>query len=171
VIGFAGALQPHKGAHLLLAALRRLQWRDVRVRIAGGGDRRYERKLRRLARGLNVAFLGRVPPAEMPEFLRGLDLLVLPSLWPENLPIIMLEAYASGVPVLASDVGGMAEFIAHSRFLFEPGSVESLVDCLAVWREGVGTEYPRNFPRISTAAEMCEATLGIYSSCLSAERS
>jgi glycosyltransferase involved in cell wall biosynthesis len=159
LIGFAGALQPHKGPHLLVQAVRDLGWTEARVRIAGGGDARYERRLRELARGLNVEFVGRIAPAQMPLFLGSLDLLVVPSLWPENLPIIVLEAYASRLPVMASDVGGIAELIEDRRFLFSTGSADQLSARLADWRQHRTTV---EFPRVSSAAEMCNATLAVY---------
>src|SRR5262249_15917140 len=104
-------------------------------------------------------FAGRVPPEEMPDFMRSIDLLVVPSLWPENLPIIILEASAAGVPVIASDVGGISEMIADKRFLFAPGSVEGLAACLRTGRSGAAAP---TFPRVSMAEEMCAATERVY---------
>src|SRR5690606_14305387 len=86
-IGYAGALLPHKGVHVLLEAICRLGWRQTRVLVAGtSSDTQYQQELQRAASGLDVTFTGPIPAAKMPEFLGGLDLLVLPSLWAENLP-------------------------------------------------------------------------------------
>ena len=77
-----------------------------------------------------VEFLGSVPPGEMPAFLRTLDVLAITSLWPENLPLILLEAQASGVPVVASRLAGVAHQVKDERLLFEPGSAEGLAAAL-----------------------------------------
>ncbi len=164
-IGYAGALAEHKGVHLLLEAIARLGWTKTRVRLAGGGeDARYVRRLRRRARGLSVEFAGRIPSPEMPAFLRSLDVLVVPSTWPENLPIIALEAHAVGVPLLASRVAGIAETITNPAHLFEVNSAASLADCLAAW--AASPSAGRAAP-VSTADEMVERTLAVYRRCLS----
>ncbi|MBU0639360.1 MAG: glycosyltransferase [Planctomycetes bacterium] len=159
-LGYAGALAEHKGVHLLLEALHHLGWSSTRVRIAGGGDdAAYAARLRALARGLSVDFCGRVHSEDMPEFLAGLDVLVVPSLWPENLPIIVLEAQAVGVPVLASRVGGIAEMLPSAQHLFDLNSASSLADRLAAWRAG---ELPPTVANVSTADEMVARTLRVY---------
>lgn len=160
-LGFVGALAEHKGPHLLLAALHQLGWRETRVLVAGGGtDARYEHRLRELARGLNVTLLGRVPTGEMPALLAGLDLLVVPSTWPENLPQTVLEALATRTPVIASDVAGISEVIGDPRLLFEVGSVAALAACLRDWCAAPrAAESPIPLP---TRDEMVEATLDVY---------
>jgi glycosyltransferase involved in cell wall biosynthesis len=160
-IGYAGALAPHKGVHVLLEAIARLGWRRTRVRIAGGGkDARYWSRLAALAAGLNVEFLGPLPSDQMPEFLCGLDWLVFPSLWPENLPIVVLEALACGTPVLASRVEGVAEMVPQA-WQFEPGSPSDLAAllerCVSLPLQAIETPGA-----VSTADEMVSRTLGVY---------
>jgi glycosyltransferase involved in cell wall biosynthesis len=158
-IGYAGALAPHKGVHILLEAIRRLAWRDARVLIAGGGDAEHERQLRAAAEGMpNIEFLNRVASERMPALLDGLDALVIPSLWPENLPIAALEAYARRRTVIASGVGGVAE-IVPAECLFEAGSVEALMQRLAALRAGALRDET---PAVSTADEMVSRTLAVY---------
>ncbi len=159
VIGYAGALADHKGVHLLLQAIRRLDWRDVHVRIAGGGDAAYEARLRALAAGYRFEFVGRVATEAMPRFLSQLDVLVAPSTWPENLPIAVLEAQAVGVPVLASRVEGIAEMIPSAEQLFDIGSAESLAQRLAAWRSG---RVSFAAAAVSTTDEMLERTFAVY---------
>jgi glycosyltransferase involved in cell wall biosynthesis len=161
-LGYAGALAQHKGVHLLLEALQQLGWRATRVRIAGDGDDpAYQTRLRAAAAGLNVEFLGRVPADDMPAFLASLDALVVPSTWPENLPLIVLEARALGVTVLASRVGGIAELVDDPRCLFDVGSVASLADRLEAWRQDAAATADTPTP-VATAAEMVSQTLAVY---------
>ncbi len=162
VIGFAGTLARHKAPHLLLEAVRQLGWHDATIRFAGGtGEKAYVRRLHELANGLRVEFVGLVPPAQMPAFLRSLDALVVPSTWPENAPYVVLEAVASGIAVLGSRIGGIPELITEPSRLFEPGSAASLADALRRWRESpVRNDGPP--ARILTADEMAAQTLRIY---------
>jgi glycosyltransferase involved in cell wall biosynthesis len=158
-VGYAGALAEHKGVHVFLQALMALEWKATRVRIAGGGPPQYVAHLRELATGLNVEFVGRLSREQMPAFLSELDVLVAPSLWPENLPIVVLEAQALGVPVLGSRVGGIAEMLPGPDHLFEPNSKDSLAECLTAWRSGA---IPPGTANVSTADEMTAQTLKVY---------
>ncbi len=168
VIGYAGALAEHKGVHLLLEAVARLGWTTTRIRLAGMGSAAYEARLRRLAGGLNVDFLGRVDSADMPAFLADLDVLVAPSTWPENLPIVALEAQAVGTPVLGSRAEGIAEMIPDDAHLFAVNSAAGLADCLDGWlAEPAGTpSHGDEGPvAVSTSDEMVDRTLAIYRRC------
>ena len=64
----------------------------------------------------------------MPEHLSRVDVLVLPSVWLENSPLVIKEAFAAGVPVVTSDLGGMAELVRRDvdGLLFEPGNADAL---------------------------------------------
>lgn len=160
VIGYAGALMPHKGPHLLLEAVRRLGWVETRIRLAGPeGDGGYVSRLCAAGRGLKVEFMGPVAAEAMPSFLRSLDLLVMTSVWPENLPFVVLEAQAGGVPVVASRLAGVAEQVGDERLLFEPGSVEGLAVALARAREDLADLRPG---KVSTAEEMTTETEAVY---------
>ena len=159
VIGMAGALVAHKGAHVLLEAMRQLGWSRTRIQIAGGGDAPdYEQHLRKLSSGLRVEFLGSLAPADMPRFLAGLDVLVIPSTWLENHPIIALEAAAQRLPTLASGIGGLAEMMDR-RSLFAPGDAAALAARLSAWVAGDRAAAP---PPVATADEMVERTIEIY---------
>lgn len=166
-IGFAGALAPHKGTHVLLDAIRQLGWPDVRVEIAGGGDRAYARRLRGMTAGLDVHFVGSIPPERMPAFLRGLDVLVVPSLWLENAPYVVLEAHAVGTPVLASDMDGLADVVPDPQRRFAPGDAASLAEALRRFRQ---RREPMPLPRVSTLGEMTEQTLAVYAQAIAFAR-
>ena len=160
IVGFAGALQAHKGAHVLLAALRRLGWTRTRVRVAGGSDDiAYQERLRRESGDLCVELTGNLSSTEMQAFLGTLDVLVVPSLWPENLPYVLLEAQAARVPVIASRVPGMAAQVGDPTRLFEPGSDADLARVLTRFLEQPPQEAT---PPVSRLAEMIRATEDVY---------
>jgi glycosyltransferase involved in cell wall biosynthesis len=167
-VGFAGSLQPHKGTDLLLTAIRRLGWTRTRVRIAGTtDDPAYFERLQQLAAGLAVEFTGPLDAAEMRTFLASLDVAVVASRWPENLPYALLEAQAGGVPVIASDVAGMSHRIPDSRMLFAPGSAEDLARALSEFQSRPSTAPA---PPVSTIEEMARATEAAYCAALAYRR-
>ena len=142
---FVGRLTPHKGLDSLIQALPA----GARLLVAGSGghdrappERDYPRLLRRLARGRDVRFLGPVSDDELASLYRQAAVLVLPSLErtiygrvvrvSELLGLVLLEAMASGTPVVASRLGGLPEVVADGEigFLVEPGNVGELEERL-----------------------------------------
>jgi glycosyltransferase involved in cell wall biosynthesis len=128
-LGYFGRLIPDKGAHLLLEALRRLPQDGWTLDLAGTGDEAYVAQIRAAA-GPNVRFLGWTPAAE---FFPQIDILVLPSIWPDPQPRVTFEAFSYGVPVIGSRAGGIPEEIDEGAtgWLFEAGSAEDLSRVLA----------------------------------------
>jgi glycosyltransferase involved in cell wall biosynthesis len=110
-IAFAGSLAANKGAHLLLEALRALP--DLAAEVALWGlrtDARYARRLDRVADGdARIRFAGAFGAGEFPSILAWADVLVIPSLWYENAPLVLLDALAHRCPVIVADVPGLIE--------------------------------------------------------------
>lgn len=135
---FAGDLVPVKQVDRLLRAVATLGKAQgasaFRLVIAGEGSERD--RLRALAAELDlgdrVTFAGRRPHAEMPTWLAAADVAVLPSA-SEGLPLFILEALASGTPVVASRVGGVPECVEDgvTGILVDPVTVEGLAAGLA----------------------------------------
>jgi glycosyltransferase involved in cell wall biosynthesis len=99
------------------------------VQIAGRGAPDYEAALRTRAAGGNVSFVGHVEPSA---FLRGLDLLVIPSVWEDPFPRVFHEALAQGVPSLVTPLGGLPEVIVPGAtgFVARDAGVAGLRDAL-----------------------------------------
>lgn len=133
-IGFIGSIIVHKGVHLLIEAFGRLQSREAELLIYGETtvSPEYVRQLQEKAAGQSIRFMGGFHNDEIGEILGGLDVLVVPSIWPENAPLTILEALAVRVPVIASRVGGIPELVhdGSNGLLFEAGSVDSLTSTL-----------------------------------------
>jgi len=104
VIGLVGQIAPHKGHDDAVQAMRHLG-DGFRLLIAGQGETAYVEKLKRDAAGLPVEFPGFV---SIPAFFEAIDILILPS-WEEPFGIVLLEAMASGIPIVATNCGGPAE--------------------------------------------------------------
>jgi len=160
-VGFAGSLLPHKGAHLLLEAVGLLGWRRTLIRVAGRGeDPAYRERLARAGEGLRVQYEGELDEGEMIDFLRDIDVLVVPSRWPENLPFVLLEAQAANLPVIGSRVEGIAASIPDPARLFEADSARDLARALEDFCGGVGDASTS--PRVWTVQEMYSATESVY---------
>jgi glycosyltransferase involved in cell wall biosynthesis len=113
-LGFIGYLGTHKGVEYLLRALPLVH--DVaKVRLLIVGDGEAAEPLQTLCRDLHlegqVTFYGRVENQHIPSIYAQIDALVVPSIWPENSPVTITEAMASGIPVIASDLGGIGELV------------------------------------------------------------
>jgi glycosyltransferase involved in cell wall biosynthesis len=133
--GFVGTLAPHKGVHVLLDAMRRLPREQCRLLVFGSDQHysEYGRMLRDMAEGLDVTFCGAMDRSRIGKAFAAIDCLIMPSLWLENSPVVIQEAFAAGVPVIASGQGGMAELIDDGRSgrLFPAGDVMALAKHMA----------------------------------------
>jgi glycosyltransferase involved in cell wall biosynthesis len=116
--GFAGTIRQHKGVENLLKALFLLKESgetNFFLTVAGKGESLFVDYFKRSIKefGLKdfVRFSGEINNKDMNKFYNNIDVLVVPSIWPENSPVTIMEALASGTPVLASDIGGIPELI------------------------------------------------------------
>lgn len=114
VFGYIGALHRHKGIEVLLAAFKGLGDRaDLHIFGSAFGSPISESYWRRISeeRPAGVTFHGAYDNKRIGEILAGLDAVIVPSLWYENSPLTIQEAFIGGVPVVTSDRGGMAELV------------------------------------------------------------
>jgi glycosyltransferase involved in cell wall biosynthesis len=129
--GFIGQLEKHKGIDVLQQALHK--WKDFSCRFEIVGAGALEHQVRALAEhDKRVVFLGKIPNKEVGDWYQQIDCLIVPTLTYENSPTVIMEAFASGTPVIASDIGGTAELIQNTRFgeKVPPGDIDGLVSAL-----------------------------------------
>lgn len=124
--GFIGRVTPVKGIKLLLEAFSKLKDTNSRLLIFGesGGYMRYLEKYA----NQSVEFMGVFKNWEIGEVLNQIDVLVVPSIWYENSPLVIQEAFMAGIPVITSDIGGIKELVEDGKdgFTFRMGDTESL---------------------------------------------
>jgi glycosyltransferase involved in cell wall biosynthesis len=111
---FIGHLGKHKGIHVLLEASAKLaRTAEFVLNIVGDGDARpaCDEQVEALALEGKVRFWGKLDNSRVEEVYRQTDVLILPSIWPENHPVSITEAMAAGIPVIASRIGGIPEQI------------------------------------------------------------
>jgi glycosyltransferase involved in cell wall biosynthesis len=160
----AGRLVRKKGFEYLIEAAARLapRWPALRVAIAGDGDLNAE--LRQRARDAGVAgtiqFLGAVPQSDMPAWLSAADVVAVPSVRDDEgnvdgLPNVVMEALASGTPLVSTTAGGIGSVVQHGRsgLLVPERDVDALASAIETLLED---EYLRE--RIGQAArrDACE---------------
>lgn len=134
-IGFIGTLAPHKGCHTLIDAFNALKEYQATLKVYGNqlDFPKYSKMLTRKAKhNQSIKFHGTFPNKDMAYILAELDVLVVPSTWPENTPLIIYSAQAAGCPVVASNVPGIAEAVRHGvdGLLFQQGDALDLYSCL-----------------------------------------
>ncbi len=136
LLGVIGRITPGKGIAHLIGALPRIteECPDARLVVVGSGENDHLSQLRALAARLNVtsAVVWAGYRDDVPEVLSALDVCVLPSL-EESFPLTLLEAMAAGLPVVASDVGGVPECVVpgETGTLVPPGDSDSLAEAIA----------------------------------------
>jgi len=126
--GFIGNLTMHKGVHVLVNAFVGLNYTNASLLIFGSGDEQYKKELVEMSGDANVKFMGTFKAAELSKVFEQIDVLITPSICYENYPFVISEAFASLVPVIASNLGGMAERIeeGNSGYLFKAGDRHEL---------------------------------------------
>jgi glycosyltransferase involved in cell wall biosynthesis len=117
---FIGRIAIGKGLATLLDAWERLP--DVPLKIVGDGPLARTRSLP------NVTWAGQQPHAPTMDAMRQAAVLIFPSIWYEMAPLTIIEAFAAGLPVIASDLGAAAEMVrdGHNGLLFRPGDAGDL---------------------------------------------
>lgn len=174
-IGAVALFRPRKGTEVLLQSIADLVNDGVDVRLNAVGpfvSKEYENELKAMSWKLgiqkHVSWLGFQD--NVVEQFKKMDLFVLPSLFGEGLPMVVLEAMACGVPVIAAKVEGIPEAIRHERdgLIFEPGNSDELTKQISGlvkgkydWQEFRKSAYQRQSGQFSEFS-MAEGTARIY---------
>jgi glycosyltransferase involved in cell wall biosynthesis len=129
-LGYLGKLQPDKGIEFLLNTLKNLSISNWELLVAGKGTVEYESYLKKSYQSPNISYLGFI---KNENFFPKIDFLIVPSLWNEPLGRVVFEAYSYGIPVIASNRGGIPEIIdeGETGFLFESSCSKTLLDILS----------------------------------------
>lgn len=133
ILIFVGRFAPVKGLPFLIAAVSMIKNEipNIKLLLIGYGDEQDNLKesVKKLNLENNIVFLGPIENTEIPAYLSASDVFVLPSL-SEGLPLVILEAMAAGLPIIATKITGMPEIIQEGKngFLVEPANPNDLAD-------------------------------------------
>jgi len=147
---FVGRLSPEKGLILLLQAWVKLNQPDWRLQIIGDGLQKAElEKFIQIHNLTNVRFLGRMTGSEVMAAMRLVTLIVVPSQWYETFGRVVVEAFACGRGVLASDLGALSELVqsGHNGWLIPHDRIDAWVERL----QWAGT-HPQEMSQIGRQA-------------------
>ena len=166
-VTFVGRLSKEKGIDLLLSAWTQLSI-DATLNIIGDGP--LLASLKEKYSSENVNFLGGLPHADVMSYLRRSKLLVMPSVWFEGFPMILVEAFSLGVPALVSDIGSLPEIVVDGKLgrKFKSGDARSLRKALRdlwhdkrallLYSQNVHTEYLSSY----TSSKNYSQLMAIY---------
>jgi glycosyltransferase involved in cell wall biosynthesis len=131
--GYVGNLIPTKGIHVLVEAFNGVRSGEAELKIYGdfvpyGGFEDYPNLLQGLVSNKRIRFMGGYQHSAIADIMAEIDVLVVPSIWYENSPLTIHEAFLANTPVIASDIGGMAELVQDgvNGLLFRTGSTRDL---------------------------------------------
>jgi glycosyltransferase involved in cell wall biosynthesis len=167
---FLGSLAWQKGVHVLVEAFQGIPPAGAILRIYGSPDvfPDYTARLRQMADPANTSFEGLVPNEEVGRVLAETDVAIVPSLWYENSPVAIQEAFAAGVPVIASRIGALAEKVQHgvNGLLCLPGDAQALREAVRsfVERPGQIKGYRTRVPEPTTVQQHVEEVERVYHS-------
>jgi glycosyltransferase involved in cell wall biosynthesis len=174
-LAFFGNLSHFKGLNVLLKAMAMLRETapDVRLWLHGANldvqDEQFRTEFGRLLddAGENVMMVGRYRPEELSRLMAEIDWVVIPSIWWENSPLVIQEAFAHGRPVICSDIGGMAEKVTDglNGLHFRVGDHVSLARTIekAVASPETWEGLRAGIPEVYGVAEHVQRLEGIYS--------
>jgi glycosyltransferase involved in cell wall biosynthesis len=177
-IAFLGRYDQTKGIHILIRALRMDQslkaCLDIYGVVQSAANERYRQKMFALAANdPRISFRDPIPSHEVVALLRGYDVLAVPSQWLETGPLVALEAFAAGIPVIGWNIGGLAEIVKHEidGLLINPKSPDAWTDTLRhltkdralLAKLKAGVRPPR------TSVQVAREMSGLYRSLLKAK--
>lgn len=176
IVLYCGRLMALKGLKTLIGGMKKvLDEHDAYFVFAGPGDSRpWEEMIK--AQGISredYSFLGHISHEKIPLLYQKSDIFVLPS-FTESCPITIIEAMACGLPVIASDVGGVSEIIAQGKdgMLIEPGNPDQLADSILLllkddWlRNNLAKEARAKAEERFSSEKMAESTIAYYNKVL-----
>lgn len=170
-VGYVGRFHPTKGVHVLVEAVRGLPTSTpLTLHLYGAAsgveEQRYRATVRQQAEGDGrIVFMGEMTERNRHEVWRSFDMLAVPSTWLETGPLVVLEAFAAGIPVVGSDSGGIAELVTHgeSGLLVRTGDSKAWTQALRKvtdrWQHG---QWLWRLPPVRGSTNVARDMLRIY---------
>jgi glycosyltransferase involved in cell wall biosynthesis len=177
IFGYIGVVDPVKGIHHLVEAFEPLANAELRIY---GGETDYApypdrgEFLAQLRRSPHIRMMGRYEHQELGRILGEIDVVVVPSIWYENAPLVIREAFLAKKPVVTAALGGMPEWIQEgvNGLLFRPRDVTDLRRTLErfISDPALVEKLSRQFPKVQSIVADAEAIEGHYRSLIEKRR-
>lgn len=171
-IGYIGAINPQKGLHILLEAFKMLP-KEYGATLRICGDLRAwpdyaQRVYAQAGSDSQINFAGTFPNEKMADELDKIDVLVVPSVWYENAPLVIYSALASGIPVVASNQDSIEEIVDDNKdgLLFKSGNPGDLARQLKrlITEPGLLAQLGGDARKVRTVEDMVDEILDLYES-------
>ena len=173
---FLGRIHPTKGLHTLLRALAMRPALAVSLSIYSAkntGDAYFDEISALVARDTRVTLKAALANANVVATMRDYDLVVVPSEWLETGPLVIYEAFAAGLPVLGSDLGGVAELVSDGRNgrLLPCGDASAWANAIGEIADNRGLikNWQQNLPPLRTMREVAQDMRTVYDNSLNAQ--
>ncbi len=162
--GYIGRIIPTKGVHLIIDAFNRITDENTELFIYGSSSNVHYLKSR--STNQNIHFKGYYNNWEIAKVLAEIDILIVPSIWFENSPLVIHEASLARIPVIVTDLGGMAEYVKNNvnGLLFERNNVDDLLDKIMMFirNPNLIDELGNNPIYVQSAEEHAKSVEEIY---------
>jgi len=168
---FVGTLLPAKGVDVLIKSFNKIKDQNAELMMYGVlksyiGFEHYLPYLRKILKNKNIKFMGGFDNCQIASVFQNIDVLVVPSIWPENSPLVIQEAFLFRTPVIASRIGGIMELVQEGLggLLCNPGDVKDLRDKIQylIDNRNVIDELKENMPRAKSMEENAREIEDIY---------
>lgn len=169
--GFIGQIKSHKGVDLLTSAATQLLEAGLPLSVHIWGRTHdspgyYQRLLKQVDGHASIQFNGAFEGSRVWDVLGSLDVLVVPSRWYENCPTVILEAFKMNIPVIATNLGGMAELVHNgvNGLTFQLNDAADLSHQMQriITEPGLLPQLRQGIPYIKSAAEEAEEVFALY---------
>jgi len=173
IVGYIGRFDHVKGLHVLVQAFNKLkQANNLELNIYGKVNSKesagYLKKIESLANSEKIKFCGEMNEDNRCKTLNSLDVIAVPSIWMETGPLVVLEAFNAGIPVVGSDLGGISELIDDgvNGLLFKQGNVDELSKILVKISEypEIIEQLKKRISPVNTISNLAESMENIYKS-------
>jgi glycosyltransferase involved in cell wall biosynthesis len=168
---FIGTILPAKGVAVLIKAFNRVNRSGAELKIYGdlhsyADFEHYPAYLKSIIKNKNIKLMGEFDHSEISVIFKEIDVLVVPSIWHENSPLVINEAFLSKTTVIASNIGGIPELVkdGFNGLLFRPGNVSDLHEKIEYMLDnpGIVAELRKNIGNVKTIRENAEEIACLY---------
>ncbi len=175
---FLGRLSEEKGVITLIKSYKQLQLQKGKIlplKIVGDGPQKTNlEKIVKNESIMNIEFVGNLSSKKVFSYLRDSAFVILPSIWYEGFPLVVVEAFAHGKPVIASRIGSLGEIVTDGQtgLHFEPGKFEYLSDKIKylsnnkLQRVIMGRNARKEFEQIYSSKRNYDLLMEIYCSAI-----